>query len=290
MKAEIMSTYRDYIELTKPRIMLLVLVTTVIGFFLAGRGILSYERLLFCLIGTAMSCGGSAVLNNYIERDIDCLMKRTCKRPIPSGKVGAPQALSFGVLLVLGGVTLLALKVNLITAFLALLTAFLYVVVYTPLKRVTWLNTFIGAIPGALPPVGGWTAAVNEIHPGAIILFLLLFIWQHPHFYAIALMFKDDYAKAGFKMLPVVEPDGNSTVRQMIIYSLLLIPISILPTIFGMSGWIYFSGALISGIALLAASLALSQNRTDKAARRVLQASVIYLPILLTLIVTDIRF
>mgnify|MGYP001014987399 CR=1 FL=1 len=284
-----MNKLRDYIELTKPRIMLLVLVTTVIGYFLAGRGIASYQVLLFCLIGTALSCGGSAVLNNYLERDIDCLMRRTCKRPIPSGKIGAPEALSFGVLLVLSGVSLLALKVNILTAFLALLTAFLYVVIYTPLKRITWLNTFIGAIPGALPPVGGWTAAVNEIQPGAVILFLLLFIWQHPHFYAIALMFKEDYARAGFKMLPVVEPDGKSTIRQMIVYSVLLIPVSLLPTIFGMSGWIYFTGALLSGIALLWASISLSLTRTDKAARKVLKASVIYLPILLTLIVSDIR-
>jgi len=276
-----------YTELTKPRIMLLVLVTSTIGYFFGGQGINSLTTLAILSLGTALSCAGSAVLNNYLERDIDVLMKRTARRPIVAGSVSPNEALLFGIILVLCGTVLLVVKINLLTGFLALLTAFLYVLVYTPLKRVTWLNTTIGAIPGALPPMGGWAAATGGLELGAWVLFLILFLWQHPHFYAIAWMYREDYARGGLKMLPVVDPDGASTFRQIIIFSIMLVPISLLPTFIGMSGSVYCGGAAILGMALLAMGVKLSRSRSVLDARRVLHASIIYLPLLLVLIVTD---
>jgi len=283
-------TIAAYIELTKPRILLLVLVTAAIGFFLGGHGIQSYATLILTLAGTALCCAGAASLNHYIERDVDTKMHRTKFRPIPMGIVQPAEALGFGILLVILGTILLVWKVNLLTGFLALLTAFLYALVYTPLKRITWLNTFVGAIPGALPPMGGWAAATGTLELGAWVLFLILFIWQHPHFYSIAWMYREDYERGGFKMLPVVEPDGVSTFRQIVIYSILLIPISLLPTWIGMSGAIYFWGTLIMGLGVLSLGLVLSRTHTIVDARRLLRATIIYLPILLVLIVTDVGF
>lgn len=280
-------TFADYIALLKPRITVLVLVTTALGFFLAAHSLSMWGTLLWTLFGTALSCGGSSVLNMYLERDVDKLMHRTKRRPIPAGRVPAAHALAFGVICVLLGVVTLVLQVNLLSGFLALLTAFLYVLVYTPLKRQTWLNTFIGAIPGALPPVGGWAAATGSADLGAWILFAILFIWQHPHFYAIAWMYREDYGRAGLKMLPVVEPDGASTFRQVLIYSALLIPVSIAPYYLGMSGIVYLIGTTILGVAFLYAGLQVSRSRSIADARRLLRASVIYLPLLLILIVAD---
>lgn len=284
------SKFQSYCSLSKPRIVTLILVTTAIGYFFGGQGIHSYSKFFLTLFGTALCCGGAAVLNCYIERDIDKLMKRTMKRPLPTGEVSPAEALAVGILLVLSGVVLLVWKVNLLTGFLALLTAFLYVLVYTPLKRITWLNTLVGAIPGALPPMGGWAAATGELSLGAWVLFLILFLWQHPHFYAIAWMYKDDYLRGGLKMLPCVEPDGESTFRQIIWTSVFLIPISLLPTVLGMSGYVYFYGALVLGLALLAAGIAVSRTKSLPDAKRLLRASVIYLPLLLALIVTDAGF
>lgn len=279
-----------YLNLCKPRIVSLILVTTATGYFLGGQGLAPLDALLWVLFGTSMTCAGSGVLNCYLERDVDALMKRTAKRPLPCGVILPADALIFGVLLVLGGTVLLVWQANLLTGFLALMTAFLYTVVYTPLKRITWLNTAIGAIPGALPPMGGWAAATNEISLGAWVLFAILFLWQHPHFFAIAWMFREDYAQAGFKMLPCVEPDGASTFRQAIWFSVLLIPVSLLPTYIGMSGYIYATGALLLGLALLKVSYEVSQTKTIPDARRLLKASVFYLPVLLVLIVTDVGF
>jgi len=279
-----------YIELTKPRIMCMVLVTFVIGFFLGGQGIHSIWLLVLPLIGTAMVTGGAAALNHFLERDADAKMDRTQNRPIPSGVVSANSVMLYGVYLVLGGTLLLLWSVNILTAFLAILTAFLYVVVYTPMKRLTWLNTIVGAIPGALPPMGGWAAATGKVEAGAWVLFAILFIWQHPHFYAIAWMFKDDYRKGGFKMLPVIEPDGHSTFRQVVFFSALLIPVSLLPTMLHISGWVYFWGALLMGTVFLGTGAALYQSGSILSARRVLRASVIYLPLLLLLILIDHSF
>lgn len=280
-----------YIELSKPSIMLLVVITTAVGFFLGSKGSIwnlqSFELLLLTLTGTALSCAGAGALNHYLERDVDCNMKRTARRPLPSGKVTPNEALTFGIIAVLAGTCLLAAWVNTLTGFLAMLTSFLYVLVYTPLKRVTWLNTFIGAIPGALPPMGGWAAASGSLDLGAWILFLILFFWQHPHFYAIAWMYKDDYARGGFKMLPVVEPDGVSTFKQILVYSWLLLAISVCPFIVGMAGKIYCVGAVVLGIYMLRGGIRLFISRSVGDARKLLRASVIYLPLLITLIIGD---
>jgi protoheme IX farnesyltransferase len=276
-----------YFELTKPRIVTMVLVTTALGFFVGGHGVTSPLRLALTLLGTAFSAGGSGVLNHYIERDIDAVMRRTRDRPLPSGRVTPAAALSLGFLLIFAGQVVLVLTVNLMTAWLALLTAFLYVVIYTPLKRTTWLNTSLGSIPGALPPVGGWAAATGHLDAGAWVLFAILFAWQHPHFYSIAWIFRDDYRRGGFKMLPVLEEDGKRTCRHILAFSVLLIAVSILPALLGSSGTVYLLGALVLGAGMLAAGVSLTISRSNDDARRLLRASVIYLPLLLILTVFD---
>lgn len=280
-----------YVALTKPRILLMVLIMSAAGFFMgAGGSLRPLDNFLIMLLGTALSSGGAAVLNNYLERDSDQLMHRTRKRPIPAGQITADEALSFGLQLVLMGVTILAWQVNLLTGFLSLLTVFLYVLVYTPLKRVTWWNTVIGAIPGALPPVGGWTAVTGHLDYGAWIVFLILFVWQHPHFYAIAWMYKDDYERGGFKMLPVVHPDGRSTFNQVVGFSIILIPISLLPSLVGMAGPFYAWGMGILGLVMLAIGVQFSRTRSVQDAKRLLKASIIYLPLFFALILGDRSF
>ena len=281
------TTLALYLNLAKPRILCMVLVTVTIGFFLGGQGINSISLLVWTLCGTALTSAGAGMLNHYLERDVDALMKRTCRRPLPSGLVRPATVLAVGSVCVVLGTLLLVMLVNLLCGFLALLTAFLYVLVYTPLKRLTWLNTFVGAIPGAIPPMGGWVAATGELQFGAWILFLILFFWQHPHFFAIAWMYRDDYSRGGLKMLPVVDPDGGSTFRQILVYSACLIPISLQPTIIGLSGSIYFYGALALGIWMFVVGLGLARERTTQQARKLLRVSVVYLPVLLALIVAD---
>ncbi len=279
-----------YLELTKPRILTMVLVTAAVGFFFGEQGIHSYYLFTLMLLGTGLSCAGAAALNHYLEREVDSYMQRTCKRPIPSGLISSQNALYFGLLLILLGVGILVAKVNLLSGFLSLLTSFLYVLVYTPLKRVTWLNTTIGAIPGALPPMGGWAAATGHLGVEAWILFAIIFLWQHPHFYAIAWMYKDDYARGGFKMLPVVDPDGRSTFHQIIIFSLLLLPVSLMPTVVGMAGQFYLLGILALGIFMLVFGFTLLSSGAVMDARKLLRASVIYLPMWLVLIIMDRGF
>ncbi len=287
------SAFADYWRLAKPRIVALVLVTTATGFFVGGSGLGGlgdpgrWFLLALTLAGTGLAAGGAAVLNNYMERDSDARMERTRSRALPAGRIEPAAALACGVLLVLAGVTLLASAVNLLSAFLVLLTAFLYVIVYTPLKRVTWLNTPIGAIPGALPPMVGWAAAAERLDPGAWILFGILFLWQHPHFYAIAWMYRDDYRAAGYRMLSVIDPTGRRVFRQAILFSLALIPVSIALPALGLAGRTYLIGAVFLGAALLTASLHFAQHQRFSDARRVLLASVVYLPLLLLLIVLD---
>lgn len=279
-----------YFELTKPRITSLVLITTALGFILGAHGVKMFDRLVFLLLGAGLTCGGASVLNHYLERDVDAKMFRTLNRPLPLGIISPSQAMSFGVILVLLGVFLLWWKVSLLSAFLSLLTAFLYVVVYTPLKRLSWINTTIGAIPGALPPLGGWAAAKGTISPEALVLFLILFLWQHPHFYAIAWMCREDYARGGLKMLPVIEPDGQSTFRQIKLYTALLLLVSIVPFTIGMSGGLYLSGAVALGLLFFLAGVELSMNRTLEGAKDLLKNSVIYLPALLVFILLDANF
>jgi heme o synthase len=281
---------QHYIKMSKLRIVFMVLITCSIGFFLGSReaGSLSWLDWLLCLVGTGMAAAGAASLNNYIERDIDARMARTRDRALPSGAVEPLHALTYGILMVLGGLVVLVANLNLLAAFLVLLTAFLYVLVYTPLKRLTWWNTSIGAIPGALPPVSGWAAATGNLDAGAWALFAILFIWQHPHFYAIAWMYRDDYRDAGFRMLSVVDPTGNRLFRHVIGSSIALLIAAAVPTWLGMTGWIYFTGAVALGTMMLWVGRQgyLSHSVTD--ARRLLRASVYYLPALLAFIVVDV--
>jgi protoheme IX farnesyltransferase len=278
---------RAYVELVKPRILLMVLVTTTIGYFLGAKGIHPLSTLCLTLLGVGCATGGSAALNNYLEREVDARMERTRRRVLPAGVIQPSSALGFGISLVLLGLFLLVWAVNLLTGFLVLLAAFLYVLVYTPMKRLTWLNTTFGAIPGAIPPMCGWAAATGRLDSGAWVLFLILFAWQHPHFYAIAWMFKDDYRNAGFKMLPVVDPSGVSTFRQTMLFSTLLLGVSVLPTVIGMTGKVYCVGALAMGFALLAVGALFTRTKSVLDARRLLKASVVYLPLLLLLIIVD---
>lgn len=276
-----------YAELTKPRIVTMVLVTGAMGFFLAGGSVDAGALLAWTLAGMAMTAAGAGALNHFFEVAADSRMERTRNRPLPRGLVQPLPAFLFGAALSTGGVALLLWNVNLLTAFLALLTVFLYVVVYTPMKQFSWLNTLVGGIPGALPPMGGWAAATGQLDLGAWLLFAILFFWQQPHFYAIAWMYRDDYRRGGFKMLPVVEPDGRSTFRQVIFCLLVLVPVSVLPTLTGLTGWVYLVGALLLGAMFLARGWRFSRDGSHDAARGLLRASIIYLPLLLLLIALD---
>jgi protoheme IX farnesyltransferase len=279
---------KAYLELTKPRIVTMVLVTTVLGYALARGGLYPKTLLLWTLVGTAMASGGAGVLNQYVEREVDARMHRTRNRPLPSGTIPPFAALLLGLILAFGGPALMVPLVNPLAAGLALLSALLYVLVYTPLKRYSWLNTTFGAIPGAVPPMIGWAAATGQLNVGAWVLFAILFIWQHPHFYSIAYMFKEDYARGGFKMLPVVDTEGKQTFRHSLAYCIVLIPVSILPSLISdMVGWIYFSGALLLGVWFLAACVRWRISESQIDARKVLRVSVIYLPVLLLLILVD---
>ena len=279
-----------YIELTKPNINKLVLVTTTLGYYLGGRGFNSFSTLFFLLFGSASVCAGASTINHFLEREYDSKMQRTKNRPIPSGIIPAGDALTFGICLTLFGVFFLYVSTNILTAFLSLLTAFLYIMVYTPMKRTSWLNTTVGAIPGAIPPLGGWAAATGSLEFSAGILFLILFLWQHPHFYAIAWMFREDYKRGGFKMLPCLEEDGQRTFFQIMLFSIALIPVSLIPTFIGMSGFVYFFGMLFTGLGLVYVSYKVTQTKSNLDARKLLKATVIYLPILLILIVADAKF
>jgi heme o synthase len=279
-----------YLELTKPRILLMVLVTTTFGFLLGGGSRDSVALLFLTLLGVGSATGGAAVLNNYLERDFDAKMVRTRGRALPAGLIEPFRALMFGVGLVLFGVLALVWAANLLAAFLVLLAAFLYVLVYTPLKRISWWNTTFGAIPGAIPPMAGWAAATGHIGAGAWALFAILFAWQHPHFFAIAWIFRDDYRAAGFKMLPSIEPSGLRTVRLTIGFSIILLGVSLVPTLIGMAGWFYFFGTFSLGLLMLAAALGFARNRNTTNARWLLKASILYLPLLLASIVVDAGF
>ena len=274
-------------ELSKLNILSLVLVATFLGFYLGSNGEMEYNKLLLTLLGTALTAAGSGSLNHYLERDADKKMDRTRNRPLPSGTLTPLFAVLYGMALVVVGSVTLAYFVNLLTGFLSLLTAFLYIVVYTPLKKITWLNTSIGSIPGAIPIIGGWTAASNNISPMALVLFGIMYLWQHPHFYAIAWLCKNDYAKANFKMLPVIEESGTRTMRQIFWHLLLMIPLSFLPVIQGNLGIIYLVGVTIITFIFFLSALPLAKDRSNKSALLLLKASVLYLPVLLFIIIID---
>jgi protoheme IX farnesyltransferase len=276
-----------YLELTKPRITFLIVLTSAAGFALGSRGAVNYLQLVHALIGIALLSSGIATLNQFIERDLDGLMRRTADRPLPTGRLFPFEALWFGISLTLMAELYLAVLVNPLTALLGLTVIAGYLFVYTPLKTRTTLSTALGAFPGAMPPLMGWTAARGEIDVSAWVLFAILFLWQFPHFLAIAWMYREDYGRAGIRMLPVVEPDGRVTGQQIIAYSLMLVPVSLLPTALGMSGRIYLVAAAALSLLFLASSIRAALSKSNQHARQLLLASVLYLPLLFGVMVLN---
>jgi heme o synthase len=277
----------DFWELTKPRITAMVVVMAAAGFLLASRGAPPLMLLVATLLGTGTLAAGAGALNQLVERDVDARMRRTANRPLPAGRLDPEAALAFGVALVVGGVGVLALAVNLLTALLGTLTVAGYLFVYTPLKRRTALATVVGAIPGAMPPMMGWAALRNDLGPGAWALFGLLFFWQLPHFLSISWMYRDDYARGGFPLLAVLDPDGRRTARHMVAWCAALLPVSLAPTLLGLAGGVYLAGALLLGLGYLAACFAFARRRDGAAARRLLLTSVLYLPAILASLMLD---
>ena len=287
---------RNYIELTKPRITWLILMSTGIGYFFGLPGAANWWSflqsihllsLLHTIVGTGLLASGTAALNQWYERVADSKMRRTAHRPLPSGRLLAPRALAFGAALSVAGFLELWLGVNLLSGLVGAFTLTSYLLVYTPLKQRTWWSTTIGAIPGAMPPVIGYAAAAGTLTPQSAVLFAILFLWQFPHFYSIAWMYKEDYARAGIRMLPVVEPDCRSTARQILLYGLALIPVSLVPGILGMSGRIYLVGALLLGLWFLYSGVRVALERTAVRARGGLLTSVLYLPLIYGLMLVD---
>jgi protoheme IX farnesyltransferase len=276
-----------YIELTKPRITFLIVLTSAAGFSLGARGAVDYLTFTHAMIGIALLSSGIATLNQFMERDLDGLMRRTESRPLPSGRLLPFEALWFGITLTLAAELYLALSVNMLTAIMGLTVIAGYLFLYTPLKTRTSLSTALGAFPGAMPPLMGWTAARGEIDIAAWVLFAILFLWQFPHFLAIAWMYREDYGRAGICMLPVVEPDGRVTGQQIILYSLMLLPVSLLPTFLGLSGRIYLVAAMILGLLFLASSIRAALSKSNQHARQLLLASVLYLPLLFGVMVLN---
>ena len=277
----------SYVVLTKPDVTFLVVITTVAGFYLGSAGAINWLLLLNTLLATMLVAGGTAALNQYVEREMDAVMRRTASRPLPSGTLQPRDVMIFGVSAIVVGTLWLALAVNGIAALVALATAVLYLGAYTPLKTRTPLATAVGAIPGALPPLIGWAAAHGSLSLGGWVLFAILFFWQFPHFMSIAWMYREDYARAGIKMLPVVDPKGDSTFRQIVTTSAILVWVSALPTVFGMVGISYFFGALALGMLLLQVSLWANRRRTNARAKWLMHATVAHIPILLCWMIAD---
>jgi len=277
----------DFVALTKPRVVLMVLVTTLMGYDVALTGPADYLRMIHLLIGSLLAAGGTLALNQYRERDLDARMDRTRARPLPAGRLQPLEAWLFGVALTLVGTAYLAALVNPLAALVTLATTILYLFAYTPLKRRTPLCTLVGAVAGALPPVAGWAAARGDVAPGAWVLFAILFLWQLPHTLAIARLYRDDYARAGVRVLPVVDPDGASTERQVVLACVALVSVSLLPAVAGWTGPIYLAGALVLGLAFSAVGVEQALVPSPRTARHVLLASLIYLPLLLGLMAFD---
>ena len=281
---------KDYIALTKPRITWLILMSTGVGYFFGAQKGWSgwhFVTLIHTIIGTGLIASGTAALNQWYERAADAKMMRTQARPLPAGRLSAPNALLFAILISVAGFAELWFGANPLSALLGLITLLTYLFIYTPLKQRTPHATTFGSIPGAMPPLIGFAAASGTLTWDAWVLFAILFLWQFPHFYAIAWMYKDDYARAGIRMLPVVEPDGKSTARRILLYSVALIPISLLPKFFAMAGNVYLYGAFALGLAFLYYGLRIRADRTRRQARQVLLASVVYLPVLFSLMLLD---
>jgi len=281
------STFAIYADLVKARLTALVLLTTLVGFYAGSAGPMDYWKLVHTMLGTALLACGASALNQFLERELDARMRRTEGRPLPSGAMTPDSVLLLGVILSAVGLLYLAFAVNALTSFLGAVTLASYVFVYTPLKRVTTLNTLIGAVPGAVPPLMGWTGATNQMSAAGWSLFAILFLWQLPHFMAIAWLYREDYARAGFKMLPVVDPEGRRTAAQAICHSFGLIPVSLFPSLLGVTGIVYFGGALLLGIGFLVFAIRFSRALTAERARHLFIASILYLPALLGLLVLD---
>lgn len=279
-----------YVSLTKPRLVLLVLVTVAVGYMVGPRGGASratVSSLAATLMGTALVAGGAGALNQWLERERDARMRRTANRALPGGRLTPSEAVVFGTLIALLGVTILLAGANRLAAEVALVTFVLYVFAYTPLKTRTTLNTVIGAIPGALPPVIGWSAATGRLGMEAWALFLIVFLWQFPHFLAIAWIYRDDYERAGFRMLSAGDPRGKMTGAQAVSYALALIPVGLLPAVLGLAGSIYFAGAMLLGFFYVVAAARFWVEASDRRARRLLRASFLYLPAILLLLLLN---
>jgi len=281
------SAVADYIALTKPRLNVLVVATSAAGYYLGGPPSPDMALMAQAVAGTALVAGGAAVLNQLHERDTDALMRRTRFRPLPDGRVSPADARIFGLLLSTAGLVLLAARANWLAAGLALATIVVYLAIYTPMKRRTSMSTLVGAVPGALPALIGWTASHGSIASGGTALFAIVFLWQIPHFMAIAWMYRDDYRAAGFPMLPVIDPAGRRAGRQAVVYAAALLPVSLAPTFFGVSGYGYFVAALVLGLALLGLAARFARSRTDEAARALFLGSVTYLPIVWIAMIAD---
>lgn len=281
------ATWADYVEITKPRITLLVVLTAAVGYFMGSRGGISLLGLLHTMIGTGLVSSGAGILNQVIERESDAKMFRTARRAIPAGRISPENGLLMGTVMGLGGTAYFALFTNLTTALLAAVTLATYVFVYTPLKKKTTLNTLIGAVPGALPPVGGWAAACGTVPREAWTLFLIVFLWQVPHFLALAWMLREDYKRGGFKMLTTVDPKGRSTGLHIALSALALIPVALSPTLFGMTGSVYFFGALGLGLVYAGFGLWMARNPLAARAKWLFLISIVYLPALLATMMLD---
>lgn len=279
----------DYVELTKPRIAVLVLVVVAVASLAAGRGAANPAVVCHAVLGTALVAAGASVFNQLLERESDGRMRRTAMRPLPAGRVSAASAVALGSSLTAIGMVELAALINVPTAGWALLSSVLYVLAYTPLKRFTTLNTIVGAIPGALPAVIGWSAVNPRLGWEAFALFLIVFLWQFPHFLAIAWLYRDDYARAGLRMLPISELGRKTVGLQAVSYLLALVPISLLPAMLGLAGSAYFCGGLVLGVQFLYYAVRFALDRTDERARLLLWASLVYLPALLALLAFDLN-
>jgi protoheme IX farnesyltransferase len=276
-----------YVALTKPDVSFLVLITTAAGYYMGARGPVNWLHLIHTVFGTMLIAAGTAALNHYAERDSDRLMRRTASRPLPSGVLKPRQALAYGIALSVGGALYLYFAAGALAAGLGVATCLGYLLAYTPLKKRTVWATFVGAFPGAMPPMIGWVAASGRLDLGAWLLFAILFLWQFPHFHAIAWMYREDYARAGILMLPVVDREGSRTFRQILVTAVALIGVSLLPAIAGIAGAVYFFGALALSVALLQVCIWAASAKTNFRAKWLMHATVLYIPLLLGLMVYD---
>ena len=281
------SRAQAYVVLNKPDVSFLVLITTAAGYYMGARGPVAWLHLIHTVFGTMLIAGGTAALNHYVERDSDRLMRRTASRPLPSGVLKPRQALAYGIALSVAGAVYLYFAAGALAAGLGIATCLSYLLAYTPLKKRTVWATFIGAFPGAVPPMIGWVAATGRLDLGAWLLFAILFFWQFPHFHAIAWMYREDYARAGILMLPVVDREGSRTFRQILVTAAVLVGVSLLPAIAGLAGIVYFFGALVLSVGLLQVCLWAASEKTNVRAKWLMHATVLHIPLLLGLMVYD---